>query len=140
VGIHPRHIAKIRAEFEAVERNLDRSRVKATEAIVPRLKAANRKHREGELFGDGVGSRPIRSRLPELDRDIHRPPVADDRDTNRLARPVSVTVRQGSPALSMRVGICDPERSRIHWKTRTAAALPAWIIECGTAGKFTPGL
>jgi transposase len=45
-----RHVAKIRAEFEAVERNLGRYSLKTTEAIVRRLEAAKGKYGEGELF------------------------------------------------------------------------------------------
>ena len=45
-----RHTAKIRAEFEAVERNLGRYSLKTTEAIVRRLEAAKGKYGEGTLF------------------------------------------------------------------------------------------
>jgi transposase len=45
-----RHTAKIRAEFEAVERNLGRYRLTTTEAILRRLEAAKGKYTEGELF------------------------------------------------------------------------------------------
>jgi transposase len=45
-----RHVGKIRAEFEAVERNLGRYSLKTTEAIVRRLEAAKGKYSEGELF------------------------------------------------------------------------------------------
>lgn len=45
-----RHVAKIRGEFEAVERNLGRYSLKTTEAIVRRLEAARGKYSEGELF------------------------------------------------------------------------------------------
>jgi transposase len=45
-----RHVGKIRAEFEAVERNLGRYSLKTTEAIVRRLEAAKGKYAEGELF------------------------------------------------------------------------------------------
>jgi transposase len=45
-----RHVAKIRTEFEAVERNLGRYSLKTTEAIVRRLEAAKGKYSEGELF------------------------------------------------------------------------------------------
>jgi transposase len=44
-----RHIAKIRAEFEAVQRNLGRYSLKTTEAIVRRLEAAKGKYAEGAL-------------------------------------------------------------------------------------------
>ncbi len=45
-----RHVAKIRGEFEAVERNLGRYSLKTTEAIVRRLEAAKGKSSEGGLF------------------------------------------------------------------------------------------
>jgi transposase len=45
-----RHTAKIRAEFEAVQRNLGRYSLKTTEAIVRRLEAARGKYGEGALF------------------------------------------------------------------------------------------
>lgn len=45
-----RPVAKIRGEFEAVERNLGRYSLKTTEAIVRRLEAAKGKYGEGELF------------------------------------------------------------------------------------------
>ena len=45
-----RHTAKIRAEFEAVHRNLGRYSLKTTEAIVRRLEAAKGKYAEGALF------------------------------------------------------------------------------------------
>jgi transposase len=45
-----RHVAKIRAEFEAVERNLNRYSLKTREAVVRRLEAAKGKYGEGELF------------------------------------------------------------------------------------------
>jgi transposase len=45
-----RHTAKIRAEFEAVQRNLGRYSLTTTEAIVRRLEAAKGKYAEGELF------------------------------------------------------------------------------------------
>src|SRR3954451_20127 len=45
-----RHVAKIRAEFEAVQRNLGRYSLKTTEAIVRRLEAAKAKYGEGALF------------------------------------------------------------------------------------------
>src|SRR5205814_6842653 len=45
-----RHTAKIRAEFEAVQRNLGRYSLKTTEAIVRRLEAAKGKYGEGALF------------------------------------------------------------------------------------------
>src|SRR4051812_32479178 len=45
-----RHVAKIRAEFEAVQRNLGRYSLKTTEAIVRRLEAAKGKYGEGALF------------------------------------------------------------------------------------------
>src|SRR3954447_13949167 len=45
-----RHVAKIRAEFEAVQRNLGRYSLKTTEAIVRRLEAAKGKYGEGVLF------------------------------------------------------------------------------------------
>lgn len=45
-----RHVAKIRAEFEAVERNLNRFSLKTQQAIVRRLEAAKAKYREGTLF------------------------------------------------------------------------------------------
>src|SRR6185436_827479 len=41
-----RHTAKIRAEFEAVHRNLGRYSLKTTEAIVRRLEAAKGKYAE----------------------------------------------------------------------------------------------
>jgi transposase len=45
-----RHVAKIRAEFEAVQRNLGRYSLKTTEAILRRLEAAKGKYAEGALF------------------------------------------------------------------------------------------
>jgi Domain of unknown function (DUF4277) len=45
-----RHVAKIRAEFEAVERNLNRYSLKTREAILRRLEAAKGKSSAGELF------------------------------------------------------------------------------------------
>jgi hypothetical protein len=45
-----RHAAKVRAEFEAVERNLGRYSLTTTEAIVRRLEAAKGKYPEGALF------------------------------------------------------------------------------------------
>jgi transposase len=45
-----RHVAKIRAEFEAVQRNLGRYSLKTTEAILRRLEAAKGKYGEGVLF------------------------------------------------------------------------------------------
>lgn len=45
-----RHTAKIRTEFEAVQRNLGRYSLTTTEAIVRRLEAAKGKYAEGELF------------------------------------------------------------------------------------------
>jgi transposase len=45
-----RHTAKIRTEFEAVQRNLGRYSLTTTESIVRRLEAAKGKYAEGELF------------------------------------------------------------------------------------------
>jgi transposase len=45
-----RHVAKVRAEFEAVERNLGRYSLTTTEAIVRRLESAKGKYAEGTLF------------------------------------------------------------------------------------------
>jgi transposase len=45
-----RHTAKVVAEFEAVQRNLGRYRLKTTEAIVRRLEAAKGKYAEGTLL------------------------------------------------------------------------------------------
>ena len=45
-----RHVAKVRAEFEAVQRNLGRYSLTTTEAIVRRLEAAKGKYPEGALF------------------------------------------------------------------------------------------
>jgi transposase len=45
-----RHVAKIRAEFEAVERNLGKYKLKTREAIVRRLEGARAKYAEGTLF------------------------------------------------------------------------------------------
>jgi transposase len=45
-----RHVAKIREEFENVERNLNRYSLKTQEAIVRRLEAAKGKYHEGTLF------------------------------------------------------------------------------------------
>ncbi len=45
-----RHMAKIIAEFEAVQRNLGRYSLKTTEAIVRRLEAAKGKYAEGALL------------------------------------------------------------------------------------------
>src|SRR3954471_2491903 len=56
-----RHVAKVVAEFEAVQRNLGRYSLKTTEAIVRRLEAAKGKYSEGallsyELSRDGGGA------------------------------------------------------------------------------------
>src|SRR4051794_33749336 len=45
-----RHAGKVRAEFEAVERNLGRYSLTTTEAIARRLEAAKGKYPEGALF------------------------------------------------------------------------------------------
>lgn len=45
-----RHVAKIRAEFEAVTRNLNKYSLKSREAIVRRLEKAQLKYAEGSLF------------------------------------------------------------------------------------------
>lgn len=45
-----RHVAKIREEFEAVERNLNKYKLKTKEAIVSRLEKAKGKYKEGALF------------------------------------------------------------------------------------------
>jgi transposase len=45
-----RHVAKVRAEFEAVERNLNRYSLTTEGAILRRLEAAKAKYREGTLF------------------------------------------------------------------------------------------
>ena len=45
-----RHVAKVVAEFEAVQRNLGRYSLKTTEAIVRRLEAAKGKYGEGVLL------------------------------------------------------------------------------------------
>jgi transposase len=45
-----RHLAKIRVEFEAVQRNLGRYSLKTTEAILRRLEAAKGKYAEGALL------------------------------------------------------------------------------------------
>jgi transposase len=45
-----RHVAKIREEFENVQRNLNRYSLKTQEAIVRRLEAAKAKYSEGTLF------------------------------------------------------------------------------------------
>jgi transposase len=45
-----RHVAKVVAEFEAVQRNLGRYSLKTTEAIVRRLEAAKGKYPEGALL------------------------------------------------------------------------------------------
>lgn len=45
-----RHAAKVRAEFEAVQRNLGRYSLTTTEAVVRRLEAAKGKYPEGALF------------------------------------------------------------------------------------------
>jgi transposase len=45
-----RHVAKVRAEFEAVERNLGRYSLTTAEAIIRRLEAAKGKYPEGVLF------------------------------------------------------------------------------------------
>jgi transposase len=45
-----RHAAKVRAEFEAVQRNLGRYSLTTAEAIVRRLEAAKGKYPEGKLF------------------------------------------------------------------------------------------
>ena len=45
-----RHVAKIRAEFEAIERNLNKYSLKTEEAIRRRVESARAKYNEGELF------------------------------------------------------------------------------------------
>jgi transposase len=45
-----RHVAKIRAEFEAIERNLNRYTLKDEKTIVQRLEKAKGKYGEGSLF------------------------------------------------------------------------------------------
>jgi transposase len=45
-----RHIAKIREQFEAVERNLGKYSLKTYEAVVRRLEAAKGKYSEGSVF------------------------------------------------------------------------------------------
>jgi transposase len=45
-----RHVAKIRVEFEAVVRNLNRYSLKTRDTIVRRLEAAKAKYSEGKLF------------------------------------------------------------------------------------------
>jgi transposase len=45
-----RHVAKIRAEFEAVDKNLNHYSLKTRDAIVKRLEAAKAKYTEGKLF------------------------------------------------------------------------------------------
>lgn len=45
-----RHLAKIRAEFEAVERNLNKYTLKTEDVIRRRLEAARAKYDEGEVF------------------------------------------------------------------------------------------
>jgi transposase len=46
-----RHVAKIRGEFETVERNLNKYSLKTEEAIVRRLESARSKYADGSLFG-----------------------------------------------------------------------------------------
>jgi transposase len=45
-----RHVAKIREEFEKVERNLNKYKLKTEAAIVKRLEGATKRYAEGELF------------------------------------------------------------------------------------------
>jgi transposase len=45
-----RHVAKIREQFEAVERNLGKYRLKTYEAVVRRLETAKGKYSEGSVF------------------------------------------------------------------------------------------
>lgn len=45
-----RHVAKIRAEFEAVDKNLNRYSLKTRDAVLRRLEAAKAKYSEGKLF------------------------------------------------------------------------------------------
>lgn len=45
-----RHVAKIRAEFEAVAKNLNRYSLKTRDAVLRRLEAAKAKYPEGKLF------------------------------------------------------------------------------------------
>jgi transposase len=45
-----RHVAKIREQFEAVERNLGKYSLKTYEAVVRRLEAAKGKYKEGSVF------------------------------------------------------------------------------------------
>jgi transposase len=50
VQTRERHVAKIRAEFEAIERNLNRYTLKDEKAIVRRLEKAKGMYAEGSLF------------------------------------------------------------------------------------------
>lgn len=50
VQTRERHVAKIRAEFEAIERNLNRYTLKDEQAIVRRLEKAKGMYSEGSLF------------------------------------------------------------------------------------------
>jgi transposase len=50
VKTRERHVAKIRTEFEAVERNLNRYSLTTQEAILRRLELAKAKYDEGKLF------------------------------------------------------------------------------------------
>jgi transposase len=62
-----RHVGKIRQEFEAVERNLNRYTLKTRDAIVKRLELAKAKYGEGQLFTyeltEGRGAFTLRWRL-----------------------------------------------------------------------------
>jgi transposase len=55
-----RHVAKIRAEFEAVARNLNRYSLKTEAAIVRRLESAKARYPEGDLFEYTLSGRPGR--------------------------------------------------------------------------------
>ena len=54
---------KIRSEFEKVERNLNKYKLKTREAIVARLEKAKGKYKEGTLFGYEVQGRKGQFRL-----------------------------------------------------------------------------
>src|SRR5205823_11434221 len=58
-----RHVAKIRKEFEAVERNLNKYSLKTPEAVRRRLEAARAKYTEGKLFAYELKERSGAMRL-----------------------------------------------------------------------------
>jgi transposase len=69
-----RHVAKIREEFEAVERNLNKYSLKTEEAVLRRLEAARARYGEGKLFAYQLTTK--RSGLLQLQWQIDAKAVA----------------------------------------------------------------